>query len=129
MEYGEIEFSGSMSLERAESLIIARVMSRDSLFPSSWLPSKLPPPLACSLKRILALPVKLKSTATTYRGQPGFYTANRAKFVHTDKILAKFTKSTFPMDQLIRVSMNALFEGTFLTLQDPPYGEKIENIS
>ena len=113
---GEIEFSGSMTLERAESLIKSSVMTRDSMVPSSWLPSKPPPPLTCSLKRILALPDKLKSTATAYmkwilsvqrlkRGQPGFlgwhYQADRAKFVHTDNILAKFTKSTFSMDQII----------------------------
>ena len=55
-EDGEIEFSGSMTLERVKSLIKARVMSRVSLVTLSWLPSKPPPPLACSLKRILALP-------------------------------------------------------------------------
>ena len=62
----EIELSGSMTLERVKSLIKSRVMSRDSLVTLSWLPSKPPPPLACSLKRILALPDKLKLTATAY---------------------------------------------------------------
>ena len=62
----KIELSGSMTLERVKSLIKSRVMSRDSLVTLSWLPSKPPPPLACSLKRILALPDKLKLTATSY---------------------------------------------------------------
>ena len=62
----KIELSGSMTLERVKSLIKSRVMSRDSLVTLSWLPSKPPPPLACSLKRILALPDKLKHTATAY---------------------------------------------------------------
>ena len=65
-EDGEIEFSGSMNLERVTRLIKARVMGRDSLVTLTWLPSKPPPPLACSLKRILALPDKLKHTATAY---------------------------------------------------------------
>ena len=65
-EDGEIEFSSSMNLERVTRLIKARVMGRDSLVTLTWLPSKPPPPLACSLKRILALPDKLKLTATAY---------------------------------------------------------------
>ena len=56
-----------MNLGRVTSLIKARVMSRDSLVTSSWLTSKPHPPLACSLKRIHALPDKLKLTATAYR--------------------------------------------------------------
>ena len=126
-EDGEIEVSGSMTLERAESLIKFRVMTKDSMVTSSWLTSKPPPPLACSLKRILVLPDKIKSTATAYmkwilsvqrlkRGQPGFlgwhYQADRAKFVHTDNILAKFTKSTFSMDHIIpRTSLASLRNG------------------
>ena len=62
----KIELSGSMTLERVKSLKKSRVMSRDSLVTLSWLPSKPPPPLACSLKRILALTDKLKLTATAY---------------------------------------------------------------
>ena len=115
-EDGEIEVSSSMTLERAESLIKSRVMTRDSMVTSSWLPSKPPPPLTCSLNRIFALPDKLKSTATAFmkwilsvqrlkRGQPGFlgwhFQADRAKFIHTDKILSQFTKSTISMDQII----------------------------
>ena len=113
---GEVEFAGPMSLERAEQLIQSLRLTRASLVTSSWLPSTPPPPLACSLKRILVVPDKLKSSATAYmkwilsvqklkKGQPGFlgwhYPCDRARFIHTDKLLGNFTKATLSMEQIV----------------------------
>ena len=113
---GEVEFCGTLSLDRVDLIVSRMKMTRDSMITSSWLPSTPPPPLACSLKRILVVPDKLKATATAFmkwilsvqklkRGQPGFlgwhYPVERAKFVNTDDILVNFTKATFTMEQIV----------------------------
>ena len=113
---GEVEYAGPMLLERAEPLIRSLRLTEASLVTSAWLPSTPPPPLACSLKRILVVPDKLKTTATAYmkwilskqklkKGQPGFlgwhYPCDRARFTLTDSLLGNFTKSTLAMEQIV----------------------------
>ena len=113
---GEVEYAGPMPLERAELLIRSLRLTEASLVTSAWLPSTPPPPLACSLKRILVVPDKLKTTATAYmkwilskqklkKGQPGFlgwhYPCDRARFTLTDSLLGNFTKSTLAMEQIV----------------------------
>lgn len=113
---GEVEFAGPLSLERAEVLIRTLRLTKASLVTSAWLPSTPPPPLACSLKRILVVPDKLKRTATAYmkwilskqklkKGEPGFlgwhYPCDRARFTLTDSLLGNFSKSTLAMEQIV----------------------------